>query len=196
LAPGGRGFLCRHPGCDFNKLTAEPVLEHMCEHGLDGREVVDGKFVRCLWEGCGKLMAVTVRPSGSLHLGHVKAHEANHEPASSAPRGFVCPHKPCNAAFPTPDAAWKCGEAHGVFRDSKKWPCLWEHCGWTFECPSKYRAHEPKHTGIWPFTCQWCGKGHQQASFAASCCIVGAACVCGWTKSADRSKGEARTADA
>ena len=35
------------------------------------------------------------------------------------------------------------------------------------------------HTGVFPFTCPACGKGHHNAAAAKACCTVGAACRCG-----------------
>lgn len=191
---GGRGFLCRHPGCDFIAETPDPVLDHARgAHGLEGREVVDGRMVRCLWDGCGKLVATQLLPSGRLNLNHIRVHEDLHEPGSSA-RGFLCPGEGCGAAFPTSDEAWACAETHKIDRDGKR--CLWEGCGRVFLTAQSYQRHEPTHTNIWPYSCPSCGKGHRHMSFAHGCCVVGAACVCGWWSAENQGKGDARTADA
>jgi hypothetical protein len=194
VTPKGRGFLCRHPGCGRIEATAELVLEHARdEHGLEGREVVDLRHVRCLWEGCGKLIAVQLTTAGHLKLRDLLNHEALHRQATSAPRGFLCPGAGCDKSFDKSDGAWECGETHGVERDDKR--CLYENCGRVFPSRCSYRAHEPTHTNIWTFTCPTCDKGHKSATLADNCHVVGAACVCRWWYPANRCKGEVRTVD-
>ena len=113
----------------------------------------------------------------------MRAHEALHSIGDPPRKGFVCPS--CDSLHDTADAAWACAATHGVERDKR---CLWDGCGESFKFPVHYKAHEPKHTGIWPFSCATCGEGQAQKEKAERHCVIGAACVCGWVTYAERGK--------
>ena len=105
----------------------------------------------------------------------VQKHEALHSIGDPPRKGFVCPS--CDSLHDTAEAAWACAATHGIEHDNKR--CLWAGCGKTFPLPSKYKAHEATHTGIWPFTCPTCGEGQNGKAAAERHCVIGAGCVCG-----------------
>ncbi|EOD19400.1 hypothetical protein EMIHUDRAFT_117981, partial [Emiliania huxleyi CCMP1516] len=173
VAPGGRGFF---------RDTAEGIFEHIerAHPGLEPR-----REVKCLFDGCAKpWVRCSLRSSGNIILSNVRRHEALHSIGDPPRKGFVCPS--CDSLHDTADAAWACAATHGVEHDNKR--CLWDGCGESFKFLSKYKEHEPKHTGIWPFHCPTCGEGQKTKSGADGHCVIGSACVCGWVSYADRGK--------
>ena len=137
-----------------------------------------------MWEGCGKSFAATQMSShGHRTVGNslqnLRQHEAQHTKGDAeAFNGFECPEADCTHKEPTSAAVWThASEAHGIEEDTCR--CLWVRCGKHFSRPSDYRKHEGVHTGVFPFTCSVCGKGHGQSSSARACCAVSAACRCG-----------------
>ena len=95
-----------------------------------------------------------------MNWGNLLTHEAAHE-KGAPPRGFLCPHAGCDAAFATAAEAWAHHEGEDdVVYDPKV--CLWDGCGKVCTKPAYYKAHEPVHTGVWPFSCASCGNGHSQ----------------------------------
>uniref|UniRef100_A0A7S3WC35 C2H2-type domain-containing protein n=2 Tax=Emiliania huxleyi TaxID=2903 RepID=A0A7S3WC35_EMIHU len=186
-APGGRGFVCLSPDCDEFRDTAEGILEHIerSHPWLEPRrEVRNGNEVKCLFDGCANpWVKCGLQSSGNINLHNVRAHEALHSIGDPPRKGFVCPN--CDSLHDTADAAWACAATHGIERDNR---CLWDGCGETFKYPAAYKAHEPKHTDIWPFNCPTCGEGHTQKERAERHCVIGSACVCGWVSYADRGK--------
>ena len=108
----------------------------------------------------------------------VRNHEAMHT-MGDAPRGFVCPAEGCDFAHPTSAlAVWEHAQAeHELERDAGR--CLWDGCDFGRNIPSRYAAHEPTHTGVWPYTCTKCGKGNKNKAAAAFCCQVFHKCNCG-----------------
>ena len=94
----------------------------------------------------------------------MRRHEALHSIGDPPRKGFVCPS--CDSLHDTADAAWACAATHGVEHDNKR--CLWDGCGETFLKPSAYKAHEAKHTGIWPYHCPTCGEGQTQKDVGAA----------------------------
>ncbi|EOD35202.1 hypothetical protein EMIHUDRAFT_227759 [Emiliania huxleyi CCMP1516] len=170
ITPGGRGFVCINPDCDEASPHA-PLAAWL--------------QVKCLFDGCAKpWVKCQLRNSGSINLHHVRAHEALHTIGDPPRKGFVCPS--CDSLHDTADAAWACAATHGVEHDNKR--CLWDGCGETFRVPAAYKAHEPKHTGIWPYHCPTCGAGQKTKIEAERHCVIGSACVCGWVSYADRGK--------
>ena len=121
--------------------------------------------------------------AGTIALYNVRRHEALHSVGDPPRKGFVCPS--CDSLHDTADAAWACAATHGIERDNR---CLWDGCGESFRNATNYKRHEPKHTGIWPFSCATCGEGQKQKEMAERHCVIGAACVCGWVTYADQGK--------
>ena len=184
VPPGGRGLVCPHDGCDEVFDDEKALFEHaQAEHGIAGREV-EGRGVdeqarqredEVLWDGCGKLMKIRKQASGSWNFYEVRNHEAKHEKGGPPPTGFRCPE--CDASYDTLEAVWAHMEEHPCEVD--KTLCLWAGCGRRFGAPTKLRRHEPVHTGVWPHTCDTCGRGHQHGvrrssrrSRASPACIV------------------------
>jgi hypothetical protein len=181
VAPGGQGFTCP-PNCGAYFDTADEAIKHGKEHfgvtdnGPGGRVVDDAGKTPCLWDGCGKLFAAR---GASANLRFLLIHEAQHVKGDAAAfTDFECPEVDCTFKDPTSAAVWAhAAEAHGIEEDTRC--CLWMGCGRRFASLSKYRQHEGVHTGVFPFTCPACGKGHASGSQAKACCAVGAACRCG-----------------
>ena len=127
-AAGGRGFKC--PSCDEIFKSAEATLAHAKEaHGIEGRETDEEGRSCCLWDGCGKMIKLDMRPKAgeSGKFRRVQEHEALHSVGTAPSRGFVCPRKTCDEAFPTSEEAWAHAlEQHGVKHDPLR--CLWEGC--------------------------------------------------------------------
>ena len=150
IPPGGRGFRCPREGCARFFETAVEAIEH----GGAACGVVEPRpskgECRCLWDGC----TVT-----AAEAGHIRTHEARHTPGPP-PRGFLCPHPGCDAAFPAAAAAHAHAlAAHGVVCDVKR--CLWEGCGKVSVLPRDAQWHEWSHTDAFPHRCPEpkCNKG-------------------------------------
>ena len=85
----------------------------------------------------------------------MRQHEARHEKGGPPPTGFRCPE--CDASYDTLEAVWAHMEEHPCEVDKKL--CLWAGCGRHFGDKTKLLTHEPVHTGVWPATCDTCGRG-------------------------------------
>ena len=207
VPPGGRGFKCPCGGCDAIFDAAAEAIEHGREscgvegNGFHGRVYDDDGKTRCLWDGCGKLIAASCMFHGKWIVGrnviHVINHEALHVKGDNAlgeavATGFVCPEEGCGFTASTAAEVWAhAAGAHETEED--KCLCLWAGCGRRFPDPSKYRGHEGVHTGIFPFNCPTCNKGFPQESHAKICCVVLAACHCGATFKGKHAKGNFAT---
>jgi hypothetical protein len=137
-----------------------------------------------MWEGCVKSFAATTMDKrGKTTIGNslekLLRHEAQHSKGdATAFKGFECPEDDCTFTDLTSAPVWAhATEAHGIKEDPRR--CLWVRCGRCFNKQSDYQRHEGMHTGVFPFKCPACGKGHGDGSQARACCAVGAACRCG-----------------
>ena len=188
VAPGGRGFKCPG-GCDAFFDSAEEAITHGAQlcgvvgNGRGGRVYDATGKTCCLWDGCGKPFTVSLMKDGKWTFGaslhHLLKHEKEHVKGDAAAfTGFKCPEAGCTFSNPTSAAVWAhAAEAHGIEEDTRR--CLGAGCDRRFVHPAHYRAHEGVHTGIFPFTCPACGKGHAAGAGAKFCCEVRAACRCG-----------------
>ena len=178
VLPGGRGFECP-PNLGIFFDTAEEALTHAAV----GRVFDDKGRTPCLWAGCSRIFSSTHVRHGKWINGNalqtLLKHEKEHVKGdAAATTGFECPEAGCAFSDPTSAAVWAhAAVAHGIEEDTRR--CLWAGCEQRFRTPSKYREHEGVHTGVFPFTCPACGKGHANAAAAKACCAVGAACRCG-----------------
>jgi hypothetical protein len=188
VAPGGRGFKCPG-GCDAFFDTAEEAIAHGAQlcgvvgNGPGGRLYDAAGKTCCLWDGCGKPIVASCMVKGKWtiggSLGNVRTHEKEHVKGdAAASTGFKCPEAGCAFSNPTSAAVWAhAAEVHGIEEDTRR--CLWAGCEQRFKKAAHYREHEGVHTGVFPFTCPACGKGHTCGAFAKACCALGAACRCG-----------------
>ncbi len=181
VAPGGRGFACPAEGCENFFDTAAEALAHAVElcgfegNGLASRadggisRLYDEKgFTCCLWDGCDKLIKASGKRDGVWQLGGavhaVQSHEARHTKGPPPKAYFACPDPTCS--FTSTESSHEVWShvyvAHPTIpRDLEL--CLWKGCG-ARPTHDGLKAHEPIHTGVYPFHCSTCGQGFNHAS--------------------------------